>query len=114
MVVNIMPRPLGDGFEYLGKKDFGNLIIGDSKPYSVYYYGTDMTVEEMRRYFNGIEADAPVASGPNFSILEYKNNDTEFHISYHYDKTLTSFQTTKKVIISVEQSHYKVAKKFLK
>jgi hypothetical protein len=46
------PRPLGNKLEYLGKETYGNIFGFDSFPTSIYYYGTDMTVDETVDYFS--------------------------------------------------------------
>ena len=48
----IRPHPLGDQMQYLGKENHGNILGFDSKPYSVYYYGTDMDSGAIKSYFN--------------------------------------------------------------
>jgi hypothetical protein len=64
--VSFAPHPLGDKLEYIGKEDLGGgLLFRDTTSYSLYYYGTDMTPEQVAEYFK------------NGSILE-KSNTTDY------------------------------------
>lgn len=112
VIANTMPRPLSSEFDYLGKKDFGNLIMGDSKPYSVYYYGTDMTIEEMKEYFQATTVNK-IASGSNVKTIDFSNGSESFSIDYYGDKSLLSFMTARKTVISIDQSYYQSAKAML-
>lgn len=61
-----MPHPLGDKLEYIGKEDLGGgLLFRDAASYSLYYYGTDMTPEQIAEYFK------------NGNVLE-KSNTTDY------------------------------------
>ncbi len=61
-----MLHPLGDKLEYIGKEDLGGgLFFRDAAAYSVYYYGTNMTPEQVAEYFK------------NGNVLE-KSNTTDY------------------------------------
>lgn len=105
---NARPRPLGNEMVYLGKKDYGNIFGFDSKPYSVYYYGTDMDKDSFANYFS--------AKYTPLSNLDYKNarftdGQETFKFIYVND---APFHTTKAHIVSIVSDQYEIAKKYLR
>lgn len=47
-----LPHDLGPDLVYIGKQDYGNIpFISDSRPGSTLYFGTDMTYDELKAYF---------------------------------------------------------------
>lgn len=98
--------------EYLGKKDYGNIFGFDSQPYSVYYYGTDMSVKEIAKYFNS-------------TIIENgttPNGTVEFGIKLPSGETIytqlsptsqSHYKTTKKYVVEIPSFKYDAAKKYL-
>jgi hypothetical protein len=101
-----VPRPLGDRLEYLGKRDYGNIFGFDSRPSSIYYYGTDMSPEELASYFD----KAKYTPQGNFAFKHAQftspGNKT---FTFVYEKD-SSFVTDKKYTISLPGSQYKYAK----
>lgn len=90
-IVNVMPHPLGDKLEYLGKEDYGNIFGFDSYPYSIYYYGTNMSEEEVKAYFGGVAENTGEVAGDGYSGEDLRFNSgtgDSFEITY-YKKTET-------------------------
>jgi hypothetical protein len=100
-----VPRPLGDKLEYLGKEDYGNIFGFDSFPSSTYYYGTDMTSEELASYFKKAEY-APL-DNLAFTHARFMTSNGEFMFVYERN---SSFVTNKKYVLSLPKSQYKSAK----
>ncbi|MDX2776570.1 hypothetical protein PV379_04360 [Streptomyces caniscabiei] len=116
--VNFSPKPLGDKMEYLGKKDYGNIFGFDSKPYSVYYYGTDMDEGEIGQYFKDVSSPEEVSqelgdgySAPILSFKSQKGNFTLVFYSNNLDAVMRnkSFTNTKKYLVSILDSDYPTA-----
>ena len=125
---NLRSYPLGDRMEYLGKQDLGGgLFFSDSRPYSEYYYGTDMTAEEVVRYFKGARIDdaselegVQESGGSPRLFLTYKKSAESFVVTYynvtHQDHAYIPPHIqwgSKKHVIQVTSSGYEIAKKSL-
>ncbi|HEU5122332.1 MAG TPA: hypothetical protein VFT59_05820 [Candidatus Saccharimonadales bacterium] len=113
--LQVMPRPLGDKLEYIGKEDYGSwLPLSSARPASVYYYATDMSKEEVREYFRGAKVDEPITpQGGDFLIWAERNNNN-FIIRYHTDKTmLNKYAHGRKAVVSVRSEDYNLAKESL-
>lgn len=108
-VISLAPHPLGDKLEYLGKKDYGCWIgFCDSRPASTYYYGTDMSPEEMKNIFS---ARYSPLENVAFKNARFTTADGEFMLTY---EPSGSFSTSKKYVVSIVNSQYVIAKKYLK
>ena len=94
--------------EYLGKEDYGNILGFDSRPYSVYYYGTDMEPEEMKDYFTAQYSPQENLAYKNAS---FTTDGKDFMFTYEFQ---SSFTTHKKYIVSIPDSQYNIAKNYLK
>lgn len=92
---------------YLGKRDYGNIFGFDSKPYSVYYYGTDMDEMEIRAYFT-----ATYSPLENIAIKQtrFVSSDGNFVLTYEKQSL---FSTSKKYTVSITDSQYALASKHL-
>ncbi|HMH70489.1 MAG TPA: hypothetical protein VK502_03740, partial [Candidatus Saccharimonadales bacterium] len=113
------PKPLGDRLEYIGRKDYGMwLPLTSVTPGSTYYYGTDMSVKEVGKYFKGAEmvdttGTLPDAASYSSQYLHYKNkNNSEKFLIVHYNDAQIIIKknqlknTTKKYILSVDSNDY--------
>lgn len=112
--VNFAPKPLGNDLEYLGKENLGGgLLFSDHRPYSVYYYGTDMEPTELARSFHG----ANYAPLENFAIkhARFTTPTGDFMFTYldDHDKKSISYRSTKAHIVSLSDSDYTVAKSYI-
>lgn len=82
--------PIGDNkaVVYLGKEHHGDGIVAPS--YDLYYYGTDMGVEELAGYFNGTNGD-PIGIG--YGYLSYdlalSVNNNKIPITFYKEKDST-------------------------
>lgn len=91
--VNLTPKPLGDKLEYIGKEDYGNIFGFDSRPYSVYYYGTDMNEQDIKNYFSKATYTTPsndLGGGggspeSRFTSLDFKSSNGDFSLEFYPD-----------------------------
>lgn len=107
---NFSPKPLGDKMEYLGKEDYGNILGFDTHPYSVYYYGTDMSEEELVGYFDA-NLKHPVDNKAGYADVYFTKSGEDFYMTY---EASSNFKTSKKYTISMTDEYYNIAKKHLK
>lgn len=80
----IFSKPLGDKLEYIGKTDYGCWLVCDANPGSTYYYATDMSVEEVTKYFKKssmIEKPSTIDGETYFGI---KTPSSETIYMYYY------------------------------
>jgi hypothetical protein len=122
------PKPLGDGLEFVGKKDYGCWLgFCDSKPGATYYYATDMDLEEMEGYFKGAELAkdpvkewyTPEEGGEYRFDFGLKENDTKGFYLIFYDNG--AFQSNKydfksinrKSLVEIDYNYYTQAKSAL-
>ncbi len=104
------PKPLGNGLEYVGREDYGCWLICDSAPASVFYYATDMTPEEVVRYFEKADVELPSESeGVNVRIWLKKDNSS-FLVRYYNDDKIRKFTSKDRKMISVRSQDYETAK----
>jgi hypothetical protein len=113
--------PLGDKLEYIGKSDYGCPLICDANPGSTYYYGTDMSAEEVVRYFKGaVILNAPDERnwqdmGDDFWIdFKDKRSDKRFSTIYYVNggntaRTLHLSPLNKAHVIKINQEWYDTA-----
>lgn len=108
----LTPHPLGDRMEYLGKEDYGNIFGFDSAPNSEYYYGTDMSLEEVAKYFNStiVESGTTPHGTVEFGI---KLPSGETIYSKLYPVAQSKYKTTKKGVVEIPSFKYDAAKKYL-
>jgi hypothetical protein len=121
------PQNLGPQLEYVGKDNLGCMLWWcEVKPYSVYYYATDMSADSLKGYFSEAQFASEPDGGGSFSTdytskgIQFKLNDTDsmFLIQY-YDNTQTVIRlfhlkpTTKSHTISITDSDYQLALKAL-
>lgn len=96
-VNRVLPKDLGPGFEYVGRTDYGCWYpLCGSQPGSSFYFGTDMTIEEVQKYF---KKAAPThtsnvqSSNSGFSnrtLFFRTKSGQDFGITYYDDsKTIT-------------------------
>jgi hypothetical protein len=108
--VNLIPKPLGDRMEYLGKEDYGNIFGFDSLPASIYYYGTDLSVEEIPAYFRkSVVVEEPrLSQGKNYLGIQTPSGETIY--VYHYPSSkLKLFKTDKPYVVEIPSFKYEVA-----
>jgi hypothetical protein len=126
---NFSPKPLGSKLEYIGKEDYGCIILFcDSGPSSTYYYATDMSLEEVKKYFGKASASEPNMQGTNsrknnkgiilWSINFKLNQSQSFLVDYYKDgKYVASdrnLQTiSKEHLISIDAKDYLTIKSSL-
>jgi hypothetical protein len=121
-VNKVVSYPLGDGLEYIGKQDYGCWLVCDANPASVYYYGTEMSVEEVVAYFPkaSIIDDEEVRAGeaeaiPVTIILKGVNSNNPIYINYYKlgkDQSATFHLSTprKQHLVSIQDEDYQAAK----
>lgn len=109
-VVNFMPHPLGDKMEYLGKEDYGNVFGFDSYPYSVYYYGTDMSEEEIAQYLSA-DLRRPIEDKGAYTDVDLTKNGEDFYLTY---ESSSKFTTSKKYVVSATNEQYSIIMKYFK
>lgn len=111
--------PIGDNTQvvYLGKKTTGsNFIFSDQRELTSYYYGTDMTPEELARYFDSTVTNRTGVGGFSEYSLTHQNGDNS-SIWFYEDKTnnyaspLSSARnTSKKYFFSILSQDYEALK----
>jgi hypothetical protein len=118
--VNFMPHPLGDRLEYLGKENLGGgLFFRDYAPYSVYYYGTDMSVEEVVRYFKGARLAHPLEQGMGYTEIWLKNDSHSKAAKIFYYETAELTQANiknssgKRHVIKTHEENYELLRQSL-
>jgi hypothetical protein len=127
--VGMLPKPLNDGMEYLGKEDYGCWpTICDSAPGTSYYYATDMTPQEIADAFTRAKVTdtiqlensgvIPGSYNVTFSISPLSTDGKEFTISFLRDgqkitQNLGFRDTGKKYIIEIDAKDYYSAKNSL-
>lgn len=111
----LAPRPLGDRLEYLGKEDYGNIIGFDSRPYSVYFYETDMDANEAVEYFtNTSVVEKPGTSASTSFTLKAASGET-FRVNFYTkdffeEKYNTLPKPEHNYVLSVPSFKYDIAK----
>ena len=98
--------------EYLGKKDYGNILGFDSQPYSEYYYGTDITPQEMSKYFKGCKLKEIGQLSDEYASVWLTCNKETVLITY-YRAPKAGLKTSKKYFIGILDEHYAALKKNL-
>lgn len=122
------PQDLGTELEYIGKKTYGCYLhwVCSSDPITSYYFGTDLTQDELKTYFKKAEyAEHPNLLGGgggdySYDYLFFKpvNGAEEFSIDY-YDNTQVVIdlkdlrQTGKQNVISLTVEDFLAAQSAL-
>ena len=78
-ISNVIPHPLGDKMEYLGKEDYGCWVgFCDSQPASIYYYGTDMDTRGVTEYFkkSTVIEEPRLSQGKNYFGIQTPSGET--------------------------------------
>lgn len=107
---NVRPRPLGDKMVYLGKEDYRNIFGFDYLPASIYYYGTDLNIEDIPLYFKkSILLQKPFSENGKATInLQTPSGETIY--IYHYASSdLSLFNTKKTYVIEIPSFKYQIA-----
>ena len=115
--------PLGDKLEYIGKDDYGCVLMCDSDPASTYYYATDMSVDDIAHAFkNATEDDTPQVSSTTVNNqdvqikwLSFKDtNGRSFYIDFYEDPSQLikyyHFPGNHKYIINIGSGSYPIVK----
>lgn len=108
--ISALPKPLGDQLEYLGKEDYGNIFGFDSKPASIYYYDTELNVDQTVSYFKKADLlQTPFLENGKTTInIETPSGETIY--IYHYPaKESNNFKTTKQYIVEIPSFKYQAA-----
>lgn len=111
--------PLGDKLEYIGKKDYGCWLFCDSNPASTYYYATDMTIEEVIKYFQktSIEREPSAINGETYFALKTPSGETVYLYYYEDGGSLTEQEklssTNKAHVLKLPSFKYQVLKNAL-
>lgn len=106
---------MGLKLHYVGKVSGGCLIpLCDSGPGATYYFSTDMTLEEVMRYFKKakctlpenvvIEVDCKLTDS-SFSFWYYENDPAKIE---HYGESVRDFlgSSKKRLLISIDRDEY--------
>lgn len=125
-VIGMMPKPLGDKLEYIGKSDYGCWYpLCDSRPASTYYYATEMKLDDVthslftRAKLLEKPHESGITTGGGYAEsywLEFETRDgKEFTIDYypHPENAFDSYglaKTNKPSIISMDSKVYPIAK----
>ncbi|HEU5187677.1 MAG TPA: hypothetical protein VFT87_04180 [Candidatus Saccharimonadales bacterium] len=126
------PKNLGPNLEYLGKRHtgcplplpLGYLLLCSSEPGEEYYFGTDMSREELRGYFKGADSvtseNLVSGTGAKYSWVDvgFTTKSGNFTFFFYDNKqgvleTYSLNKTNKKNIISIDKEDYQEAKKAL-
>jgi len=106
------PHPLGEKMEYLGREDYGNILGFDSAPASIYYYGTDMNVDEIAKYFSGtVIENGTTPNGTVEFAIKLPSGETIY--SKLYPAIQSKHKTTRKSVLEIPSFKYDTAKKYL-
>ncbi len=125
----ITPKDLGPKLHYIGKKDYGCLqfplfFICPNDVYSVYYYATDLTQDDLKSYFKSAQYVDDKADGGgssanySFAHVNFKKNNKDFVFTY-YNNTQAVItdnnlkDTSLPYIISIGDFDYDLAKSSL-
>lgn len=84
------PYSLGDSdkLQYIGKVDYGCLLICDSEPASTYYYATDMNMNEVFAYFKKASViQAPQTIGNKVYFAVKLASQGTYYGDFYLDKT---------------------------
>lgn len=107
------PKPLGDKLEYIGKQDYGCIVFCDSRPGSVYYYATDMNIEQIEAYFNNAVVKRPSEDKMDYAWIWLKNkvSSQTFLLNYYNqeDSQKLTHKREDKNIISITSEQYATA-----
>lgn len=114
---NSIPHPLGNKLEYLGKKDFGGeLLYHDYDSYSIYYYATDMSVEEVISYFkkSSVIKQPDETKDESYFGIKTPSGETIYTSLYNKDAAWKDNpdlpKTSKKYILEIPSFKYQAAK----
>lgn len=114
-----MPRsyPLDDQIEYLGKTDYGCILVCDSPPASVYYYSTDMNTKELASHFTQatlLEKSSKTAKTIIFGLRSPGGETVHVHFYTDKSEAPSDFQfTNKKYIFDIPDTKYTLLKSLL-
>ena len=124
------PRNLGDNLEYIGKRHtgcplplpLGYILLCSSEPGEEYYFGTDLSVEELRGYFGRADIGKSGSGSSEFSnyiLMSFQDHKSMsyFYINYFDNpaavKQAFDLRTTTKNVVSLSDEDYKEAKQAL-
>ena len=116
------PNDLGPELTYIGKKDFGCFVFWcDSKPYSEYYFATNLSKADIDTYFKDAKLVQNIdgASGSyTYNQLHFKTTKgVDFWLIYYNAKSDTLLPTAKSVhqtnTISITDHDYHLAQSAL-
>ncbi|HEU5187329.1 MAG TPA: hypothetical protein VFT87_02380 [Candidatus Saccharimonadales bacterium] len=125
------PKNLGPNLEYLGKRHtgcplplpLGYLLLCSSEPGEEYYFGTDMSEEELENYFTKAHSlgtpTTGTSDGHSFKLLSFQpdfSNDI-FYITYFENSEIIrdslNKKTDNKTVLKVSDSDYNLARSCL-
>ncbi|HSW77847.1 MAG TPA: hypothetical protein VLG36_03555 [Candidatus Chromulinivoraceae bacterium] len=112
--------PLGDQLEYIGQTGYGCWLICDSNPNAIYYYGTDLDITSVIKYFQKatVVKQPSNIDGQIYFGIKTPSGET-IYTNYYINKndvynSNTSLKSTKKQhILEIPNFKYQVAKQSL-
>lgn len=111
--------PLGDQLEYIGQSGYGCWLVCDSNPNAIYYYGTDMSVDQLVSYFKNSTLDQTPRTFDGVTDFSLKiTGGEDISVYYYTDKSkIAKDGSLKKTghshILSIPSFDYAVAQKSL-
>jgi hypothetical protein len=110
--------PLDDKLEYIGKDNYGCYIFCDSTPAAIYYYATDMDVNEIITHFSKTTLEKEPTTIDNETEFGLKTSSSETIYFYYYDSPESVHdeglrKTDKRHILSLPSFKYNLAKESL-
>jgi len=111
--------PLGSQLEYIGQTGYGCWLVCDSNPNAVYYYGTDMSVDQVAAYFRNSTLDQTPRTFDEVTDFSLKTKNGEDILVYYYtDKSkITKDNSLKSTghshILSIPSFDYAIAQRSL-
>jgi len=118
--LQIMPHPLGDKLEYVGKEDYGSwLPLSSTRPASIYYYATDMTPEEVEAYFRKAKPHHPIDHSQWATRIWLKHGEDFLLIKYYTPEDIRQHDNIPKLndsrsVVGIASEQYDVARRALK
>lgn len=117
------PKPLGDRLEYIGKQNYGCTIgFCDAKAGTSYFYATDMSIDEVGKYFKKARLKEPPTSESDFTSIWLYNDeiDKDFFLYYYNPENLSdseraalNLRNSSKNLMKIDGSDYQNAKSSL-
>ncbi len=112
VLTSLIPHPLGNGLVYLGKKDYGGIIFGDSNPGSTYYYGTDSA--DIPSLFNKAKYEGIDGQSGNeyytATTMNFLTSKGNFSVDFYSNNGIFTSKIPHRYTISIDAKDYTAAK----